>query len=289
MRKQYTPGLEGEAMASNYEYDSIGRLIMRKTPLIMFAFAAVLAARAGACSIFMYSVGGRTYFCGNEDWTARDPAMRSYQARKGAYGYVLFGWESYLPSYAQAGINSEGLCFDWAMVQGTRFVHDPSKASLTSDFTIDALRECADVDEVLRFIEGKEIPQLAEEHLMFADASGRSCVLEYGRDGMKVVRNDKSYQYITNFRLTDPAMGWYPCWRYSKLEALFAKPDGKEADLAAILDAVHQEGSYPTIYSYVFDLGRKRLRVFYDHDFRSPKDYSLADLIGRASLVRIGR
>jgi len=124
---------------------------------------------------------------------------------------------------------------------------------------------------------------------MFADAKGYSCVLEYGREGMRIIRNEKAYQCITNFRLSDPSMGGYPCARYSRFEEFFGKPGNKEGALAGMLDSVHQEGAYPTIYSYVFDLSRKRLRVFYEHDFGNGKDYVIADLAKRGTMMRIGR
>jgi choloylglycine hydrolase len=248
-------------------------------------FACIVPAFA--CSICAYSIDGRAYFCGNEDWSATDPAMLSAPASKDSYGYLILGWASYLPGYAQAGINSEGLCFDWAMVPAQRYASKPGRAQLSIDFPVEALRKCKDVGELLRFIEGKDIPHVAEEHLMFADKSGRSCVIEYSKGELRVIEGSGGAQYVTNFALSDPTLGGYPCARYSRMEAFFKAEGDKSPALASLLDSVHQEGGYQTIYSYVFDLAAGKVTLYYKHDFRNPKAYSLAALVSRAALTRI--
>ena len=45
--------------------------------------------------------------------------------------------------------------------------------------------------------------------------------------------------------------------------------------MVELLDAVHQESSYPTVYSYVFDLARREITVFRNHNYRVKKVYSL--------------
>jgi len=250
--------------------------------LPLFALALVLSLPCFPCSVFSYREGARAYFCGNEDWSFTDPAFRSFPARKGSYAYLLLGWMSYLPSYPQAGVNSEGLCFDWAMVPQQSYSGDPSKESLAIDFTVDALRSCKDVGEFLAYIRGKEIPNLGQEHLMVADRSGRSCVIEYAKGHVALVEGDREYQCITNFCLTNPGLGGYPCARFSKLEAFFKEGGEKSGRLGEILNAAHQDGQYPTIYSYIFDLGAMRMTLFYNHDYSRKLEYSLAELFKKA-------
>jgi hypothetical protein len=261
---------------------------MRRAIIFILLISLASIAPVAACSICAYSVDGRAYFCGNEDWSATDPAMRSYPASKGSYGYLLLGWASYLPSYAQAGINSEGLCFDWAMVPAQIYASNPGRPQLTIDFPVEALRRCKDLGELLRFIEGKDIHHIAEEHLMFADKSGRSCVIEYANGGLRVIEGSGGTQYVTNFLLSNPSLGGFPCARYSRMETFFRAEGDKSSALASLLDAVHQEGAYPTIYSYVFDLSAGKLTLYYKHDFRKPAAYELSSLLKRAALTPIG-
>lgn len=249
-----------------------------KTLAILLALLAS-AATAFPCSIFKYSVDGRTYFCGNEDWSATDPAMQACSPKGGDYGYVLLGWRSFLPRYIQAGINSKGLCFDWAAVPPQPYVRDDVKDDLGLDFTRDVLRRCANVEEAVAFIRHHNIAHLAQEHIMFADSSGKSCIVEYNNSRLHIQVDESRAQFMTNFHVTDKSLGWYPCARYAKMEAFFREAGNKEARLVELLDSIHQEGQYPTVYSYVFDLGRKRITVFHNHNFHSGRTFELQSLM----------
>jgi hypothetical protein len=253
----------------------------------MLTLLVGVAGAAFPCSIFRYTVDGRTYFCGNEDWTAHDPAINTYKATDSEYGYVLFGWKSFLPHYVQAGINAKGLCFDWAAVPPQQYVRDNNKKDLSLDFTVEMLKSCATVAEAIDYIKKYNIPHLAEEHLMIADRTGKSCVIEYSHSQLRIIEDDSPFQFITNFHLSDPSLGWYPCDRYAKMEAFFKADGNKENRLVQLLDSIHQEGQYPTVYSYVFDLNKKELILFHNHNYRVKRTYSLDKLVGRDSLLDI--
>jgi len=256
---------------------------------IVLTFVLFLLSSLGAfpCSIFRYTVDGRTYFCGNEDWTIRAAAIQSHKAANGGYAYAILGWSGLLPRWVQAGVNSEGLCFDWAAVPPQAYVRDPARQDLSLDFTVDVLKECATVDDVIRFIRRHNIPHLAEEHIMFADRTGKSCVVEFNHSKLQLVPNDSEAQIITNFHITDASLGWYPCQRYSRMEAFFRERGNKESRLVELLDSVHQEGQYETVYSYVCDLTAMEITVFAGHDYRAKKVYSLTDLFSKDSMVDI--
>ncbi len=237
------------------------------------------------CSIFRYSINGRTYFCGNEDWSATNPAIMTCQPKENEYGVVLFGWKNLLPRYIQAGINSEGLCFDWAAVPAQQYLRDPAKEDVSLDFTLAVLKKCVTVDEAIAYVTRHNIPHLAEEHIMFADKSGASCVLEYNHSKLKVIRSNGQSQFITNFHVSDTSLGWYPCDRYARMEAFFKGNGSKETRLVELLDAVHQEGQYPTVYSYVFDLGAMEITVFHDHNYRVKRVFALAELLRKDTVL----
>ena len=141
------------------------------------------------CSIFTYKIGSTTFFCGNEDWTAKDPAILTIKPENNKYGVVLFGWDSYLPNYPQAGVNSEGLCFDWATVPGQRFEYVNGKSILNINDMVTILKECKTVNEAIEYISRYNFPHIAEEHLMLTDKSGDSCVIEYTRGELDNVNN----------------------------------------------------------------------------------------------------
>jgi hypothetical protein len=249
----------------------------------------VLSANVFPCSIFKYSVEDRTYFCGNEDWTARDPAIQTYKSRGASYAYIIAGWKSYLPHYAQAGVNSEGLCFDWAAVPVQRYSRDDSKQDASLDITVDILRKCRSVDEAIAYIKRYNVAHLAEEHIMFADTTGKSCVIEFNNSRLQVIEGNAESQYITNFHVSDPTLGWHPCDRYDSMEALFREKGNKEGRLVDILDAVHQESQYPTIYSYIFDLRKMEISMFYNHNYSAKRVYQFARLVQKDTLIDISQ
>lgn len=239
------------------------------------------------CSIFKYTAGGRTYFCGNEDWTIRAAAVQTHTAINGDYAYALLGWKGLLPHWVQAGINSQGLCFDWAAVPPQQYMRDAARQDVTLDFTVDVLKRCATVEEAIDFITRYNVPHLAEEHIMFADRTGSSCVVEFNHSRLQVVPDDSEFQFVTNFHITDTSLGWYPCKRYSRMEKFFKEKGNKESRLVELLDSVHQEGRYETVYSYVFDLARMEMTVFSRHNYGAKKAYSLNDLFANDVTVDI--
>lgn len=221
-------------------------------------------------------------------WSATDPAMVTIPSEKGKYGMVLLGWKSYLPSYPQAGINSEGLSFDWAMVPGQRYSSVPGKENLDINSTIDILKECKNVQEVIDYVKSRNFPHLAEEHLMVADRSGKSCVFEYAKGTLKVIQNTYGTQYITNFNLSDKENGWYPCERYTRLERELEVKTILPDRLAGVLDAVHQEGANRTIYAYVFNLTTNEIKLFHNHNYAAWQEFRVQELIATKQKIRIG-
>jgi len=192
---------------------------------------------------------------------------------------VIFGWESYLPRYAQAGINTEGLCFDWATVATQPFVKEPGKPSVTEDVTSELLARFRTVYEVIAFLETRNFPHLAEEHLMIADRTGKSCVFEFVDGKAKLIPAAGRQQYITNFILSAPERGGHPCQRFDTMAGFFSKSGDLSARLPELLEAIHQEGQFPTIYSYVFDLSKLELTVFVQHDFTRKQSFKVLELV----------
>jgi hypothetical protein len=247
----------------------------------------IYALTAFPCSIFKYSYNGKTFFCGNEDWSAKDPAIMTMRQTETHYGIVLLGWKSYLPHYPQAGINSHGLCFDWAVVPSQNYQFIQGKENLSINSTIEILKNCKDITDVLEYIEDYNFSHLAEEHIMFADREGNSCVIEYTKGERRILVNTSMSQYITNFNLTDPDAGWYPCPRYQTLETTLNTPGLDDNILVDILNRVHQEEAYPTIYSYIFNLEAMTVRIFYNHQYDTYQEYNINELIELDTTITI--
>jgi hypothetical protein len=238
------------------------------------------------CSIFAYRINGEMYFCANEDWTAADPSILAIKPAKGKYGVVLLGWNTYLPNYPQAGVNSEGLCFDWATVPKQPYKYSENKEEFDINSTIQILQKCKNIEEAIQLISNTNFPHLAEEHIMLCDINN-SCVIEYTKGKLKIVKLVGNSQYITNFNLTDKEAGWYPCTRFSKIEKMLSQKNLQEKDFIYLLNDVHQEENYPTQYSYIINLSELTVKLFINHDYQSSQIFSIKKLLEKNQKIAL--
>jgi hypothetical protein len=249
--------------------------LMKKIVLILCLFQALYAY---PCSIFSYNENGRILFCANEDWISASPAIMIIRSTGNKYGVVLLGWSNYLPNYPQAGVNSEGLCFDWASVPAQKYAPNKDKKTLDINSTIEMLQKCRNIDEAIKYISDDNYPHIAEEHLMLCDKAG-SCVIEYTKGELRIIRSKGISQYITNFNLSDKEAGWYPCTRYTVMESRLEAKGLSETDLIAVLKETHQEAECTTQYSYIIDVTALTVQVFLKHQFAAGKVYDIKDLL----------
>ena len=70
----------------------------------------VMAGSVFGCTIFVLVDGKSVLFCNNEDWS--NPVTRVWFVPAGTnyFGAVYVGFDN---GWAQGGMNSEGLAFDW--------------------------------------------------------------------------------------------------------------------------------------------------------------------------------
>src|SRR5215467_4853653 len=81
------------------------------TPVSFSALlAAMMAIDTRACTIFVLTDSEHTLFCNNEDWS--DPKTRIWfvPGNNEHYGGVYLGFDN---NFAQGGMNTKGLAFDW--------------------------------------------------------------------------------------------------------------------------------------------------------------------------------
>ena len=87
-------------------------------------------------------------------------------------------------------------------------------------------------------------------------------------EGDSILKNYNSYQVLTNFYQSNPDLGGYPCWRYENAMELLENCDSiTPYYIGSILASTHQEGRYPTQYSNIYDLQKRRVFLFYYHNY----------------------
>lgn len=222
-----------------------------------------------ACTIFYTKAQTTNYFSSNEDWKFTDPAVLVAPGNNNDYGYIVFGWNSYLPGYPQGGVNEYGICLDWASVPIQSFKADPNRKSLDEDIVYKILKKCRKINEVITLVKQYNCNHFAEEHLLVSDRNGDSCVIEWsGRDYI-FLRKTKQYQLITNYNISNPELGWYPCERFKTADNYLNSANGKLTldNIKELLNKTHQEGDYPTVYSYIVDENSLDIYIFLNHNY----------------------
>ncbi len=226
--------------------------------LLLFLFG--LCVPVQACTVFTQKNGNTVLAGSNEDWMYSCGSFMVVTApQKESYGRVCF----YNSSYVQGGMNERGLFYDGASCPNSKVPQINGKYQLGMDLGEQVLSKCADVEEVINMLNESNVPSSFCDHLLFADASGKSAIFEWMQGRLNIIRNEQSYQLITNFWLTDKSLGNYPCNRFSTAEAMLKKLNPSIEGFADILNATKQNwGQGGTLYSNIYDLKNRMVYVF---------------------------
>jgi hypothetical protein len=233
--------------------------------LVFFCFLAAVCAAgpAIACTGFCASNGRMVLVGNNEDDNNPFTVMWFVPPGKGTFGRLYVGYDDFQP---QGGMNERGLWFDafaTAPVEATSSAGKPVYAERGS-LMGKALAECATVEQVLRLYSQYNLSFMKGAVLMFADASGDSAVIEPNA----VLRKQGAYQVQTNFHQSRPE---YRCERFEIARAMLGQAgDRISIDLfRGILAATHEEDTYPTVYSNIYDLKRRVMYLYHFHNFEN--------------------
>jgi len=130
-------------------------------------------------------------------------------------------------------------------------------------------------------------PHLGHIHLMLADATGDTAVIEWVDGEMKVIRRSGATQIMTNSLLSKPSPSEGPNSRLHRGQRML---DGvKEASVAAMV-AVLKEVSIRgrsrgdevgSIESAIFDLTGGKVHLYYKRDFDHPLTLDLCEEIAK--------
>ncbi|HKM35740.1 MAG TPA: hypothetical protein VJY54_13510 [Lachnospiraceae bacterium] len=220
-----------------------------------------------ACTVFSVTLDdGTVLSCNNEDWMySIGNTVKISEPDSESYGRVCF----YNSSYVQGGMNEYGLFYDGASCPATEVPYDKEKKDLGYDLGETALAKCKTVKEVEEFFSGYNIPNGFCDHLLFADALGNVAVFEWVEDKFHVIWKDaeKKHQVITNFWLSDPTLGGYPCSRYNMVEEALSTEETTFELCESILNKAKQDwGDGGTLYSNICNLSEREVYLFYRGD-----------------------
>lgn len=234
-----------------------------------------LKSPAGACTVFTASIGDTVLFGNNEDWPDTNTHVWFQPATETEYGGVYFGFGDY---YAQGGMNDQGLCFDATAIPELKMRPQPGKLN-TVRFGERVLETCATAEEVIQFVDQHDLSGLGKAQFLFADKKGNSIIVCPGTDGeMNIIQKEGVYQVITNFNVTYPQLGGYPCWRYSAASRMLKEIENEEnltvEYFAEILKNVFQRH---TAYSTIYDPVNGLIYLYNQHNFDEVHVFNLKD------------
>jgi len=163
-----------------------------------------------------------------------------------------------LPFYSMDGVNEHGLMVAVAGDQTTTVSSKEGRELVGISFVIRKLLDrTRTVDEAVALVRDY-VPFLLDAktlagHLLVADASGASAVLEHDEDGWLVTRSEEDWQAMSTKRVHGVAEETLreDCWRYDTMCGALAEAEGRLdwAGSLALLEDCEQKG---TTWSIVF-------------------------------------
>lgn len=204
---------------------------------------AVTPARP--CTIFVLTDGERVLFFNNEDWFNRNTRLWFVPAGDVHLGCAYVGFDD---GWAQGGVNSAGLAFDWVSGFNEPYEPDPALQPVRGNPAERMLESCRTVAEAVAFFRTHREPDFRRSRILVADATGASAVIGALHDKLHVaVRHDSR------------GFGW----GHVALEAELAKqPVPTVENGTVILLACVQPGDGGTKYSSVYDLVNGTIVLF---------------------------
>jgi hypothetical protein len=257
------------------------------------AAAAGAAASYGCASFTARDAQGHVLFGRNWDqgyaMTAQALVMRT--APPGGYAAIAVTYVPYVQQYGSLlaapyvimdGMNEAGVAVSILNTDDATLRVDPQKPTLWYVAVLRLLLDHAgNVDEALALLARFNVSwdwwgYHSYNHLMIADRSGDSVVVEYHAGEMRVLRSGKPWQVVTNYDLDgkDPA-DLSHCWRYARawstLEAAGGVLPGDEA-MSLLLDIAQA-----TFWSAVYDLEAGTVRIAFMKNPARSRTYALRE------------
>ena len=265
-----------------YVYGGMGRVARNRVVknLIVFTIAMLTLSLTNsiyACTIFSATDGETVLVGNNEDFYYNYDSLMWIVKGNDEYSRICFANSTYV----QGGMNEKGLFYDGATCPSTTVPYSSDKPSLSMDLGEVVLSKCATVEEAIEMLRNYNIPKNFGDHILFADESGNSAVVEWVNNEMIVVLKDGTYQIATNFFLSNRNLGGYPCTRYIKVKDILDKENSVTVDgfVSALKVAAQKWSGGGTKYSNIYELNNKEVYIFNKGEFSQVYTINLIEVI----------
>jgi hypothetical protein len=204
---------------------------------VVLLMACLLSWPSRACTIFVLVDGERALFFNNEDFSNPRTRMWFVPAGKDFLGCVYVGFDD---GWAQGGMNSEGLAFDWVAGFQDKYEVSGGMKGVRGNSSQRMLETCRTVKEAIDFYQTHGEVEFSRARILVADRTGASVIIG-ARDGKTLVERETECR---GFGYGQAALK----------RLLTAKSEATVENGVKILRAALQDGEFATKYSNVFDL-----------------------------------
>ncbi|MBI4646733.1 MAG: hypothetical protein HY738_09125 [Bacteroidia bacterium] len=244
--------------------------LLLKISLIISICLIIIIFRVSSTLIFSYSEGINTFVCVNEDGTEQDANVWFSPGINGGYGRISFGWND---GISLSGINEKGLFIGLTKIPKATIRFTSEKLTLSNEkvrgycqIAEKIMETCSTVEESIALINKYNVEEFMNYHLLLADRSGASAILEWGDTSLVIMEKEGNYQLMTNFSIINPSKGNYPCEYYKIAENILktSSINGKELCKSALEASVNTKHN---VFSLIYDLNNFKIYVYYQHIF----------------------
>ena len=247
-----------------------------------------------ACSVVTVVMDGKVVVGGNADTSySRQMSLRVTPNRDGLFGRMCISMET-VPGWTPAGMkcmNEEGLVVTHALVPRSQTPYDPDKPHFRHNFLEKIVSECATVKQAVSMVQAYTLPREhnAFVHLMLADVTGDSAVIEWVDGEVKVLRRAGPTQFMTNHLLSKPETAGGPNNRFARGSRML--PQLKDATPASIVPLLKEISvgarirgeETGTLDSTIWDVTGRTLHLYYKRDFDHPLIFKLDEELAQGA------
>jgi hypothetical protein len=183
-------------------------------------------------------------------------------------------------------------------VPETKTPYDPDKPHFRYNFFEKIISEAASVKQAISMVRAYTLPeqQAVNVHIMVADSTGDSAVIEWVDNEVRVLRREGTYQVMTNSFLSKPDASPNPKTRLARGSRLAVEATAASiASVASILKEMTVHAMYKgqevgTTESIAWDLTGRKIAIFYKRDFDHPLLLDMdAEMTKRLRIVELDR
>tara|TARA_Y100001954_G_C15731707_1_gene563630 strand:- start:286 stop:1131 length:846 start_codon:yes stop_codon:yes gene_type:complete len=192
----------------------------------------MIPSKSTACSVLYYKdiATSKIYVVNSEDFFLDVDAYIQIEPKsKKNFARLWYGWDK----FAQGGINEKGLFFDAAVTPEQEKIK--GYANPKKNLGDKILAQSSSVKEALEVLEKEKIA-LNKSHMLFGDKTGQAVVVEWVNGERKLHWIVGNKLIMTNFLLSEPKAGGYPCYRYKSISDRInqLETSGEKIDLLKI-------------------------------------------------------